>query len=317
MSAEPLVGAEPQGGAEPGGTQGALHELLLLAPESQVEPLSEALEALDALSVSVEDADADTDAERGLFGEPGLPAPKAGWARSRLTALFASAAAAHEAQQLLQAQDFFAGCEVCALRPVADTDWVRLTQTQFEPVPITPTFWIVPSWHEVPPAAQQVIRLDPGQAFGTGTHPTTRMCLRWLAQQPLAGRSVLDYGCGSGILAIAAAKFAAQRIEAVDIDPVAVQTAQRNALHNGVQLQTGLPDLACGTYDVVLANILATPLKLLAPLLCERVGPGGQLVLSGILQRQASELQAAYAPWLPLQISDAEDGWVLMTARAP
>ncbi len=294
-----------------------LFELLLLAPEAQVEELSEALEALEALSVSVTDADAQTPAEQALFGEPGLPAPKAGWQRSQVQALFASEAAALEAQQLLRVQDFFEGCEVCALRPVAETDWVRLTQTQFEPVPITPTFWIVPSWHEVPAAAQHVIRLDPGQAFGTGTHPTTRMCLRWIAQQPLAGLRVLDYGCGSGILAIAAAKFAAPIVDAVDIDPVAVQTAQFNAAHNQVQLQTGLPERAQGPYDVVLANILATPLKLMAPLLSGLVGRAGHLVLSGILERQASELQAAYAPWLRLQIADAEDGWVLLTARAP
>ncbi|MDO8275008.1 MAG: 50S ribosomal protein L11 methyltransferase, partial [Serpentinimonas sp.] len=155
-----------------------MFELILLAPVHEVETLSDALDALDALSVSVEDADAHTPAEQALFGEPGLPAPKAGWQRSQVQALFASEAAALEAQQLLRVQDFFEGCEVCALRPVAETDWVRLTQTQFEPVPITPTFWIVPSWHAVPAAAQHVIRLDPGQAFGTGTHPTTRMCLR-------------------------------------------------------------------------------------------------------------------------------------------
>jgi len=294
----------------------SLFELQLLAPEGQVEELSDALQALDALSVSVQDADADTAAEQGLFGEPGLPASRVGWARSHMTALFATEAAACEAQQLLQVQDFFEGCEVCARRPVADTDWVRLTQEQFAPVPITPTFWIVPSWHEVPAAAQHTIRLDPGQAFGTGTHPTTRMCLRWIAQHPLAGRRVLDYGCGSGILAIAAAKFGAAAIDAVDIDPLALQTAQRNAQQNEVLLQTGLPELAQGHYDLVLANILATPLKLLAPLLCQHIHSGGELVLAGILERQAAELQLAYAPWLPLQISDAEEGWILMTTRA-
>ena len=294
-----------------------LFELLLLAPEAQVEELSEALEALDALSVSVTDADAQTPAEQALFGEPGLPAPKAGWQRSQVQALFGSEAAAREAVELLRHQAFFAGCEVLGIQALADADWVRQTQEQFAPVPITPTFWIVPSWHEVPAAAQHTIRLDPGQAFGTGTHPSTRMCLRWIARQPLAGRRVLDYGCGSGILAIAAAKFGAAAIDAIDIDPVAVQTAQRNAQHNLVRLHTGLPDLAQGRYELVLANILATPLKLLAPLLCQHLHSGADLVLAGILERQADEVRAAYAPWLDLQVLDAEDGWILMSASAP
>jgi ribosomal protein L11 methyltransferase len=198
---------------------------------------------------------------------------------------------------------------------VPDQDWVRLTQSQFEPVQITPSFWIVPSWHEPPAQAQQVIRLDPGLAFGTGTHPTTRMCLRWIAAQPPKGQRVLDYGCGSGILAIGAAKFGAASVDAVDIDEAAVRATEANAEANGVQLATGLPDRASGRYQTVLANILATPLKVLAPLLCAHVAPGGALVLAGILARQAEELQAAYAPYCALQVSDTEDGWILMTAR--
>ncbi|HMA08893.1 MAG TPA: 50S ribosomal protein L11 methyltransferase, partial [Ramlibacter sp.] len=161
----------------------------------------------------------------------------------------------------------------------------------------------------------QVIRLDPGLAFGTGTHPTTRMCLRWIAQHPPRGQRVLDYGCGSGILAIAAARFGATAVDAVDIDPAAVQSAQANAQANGVQLETGLPDLAHGNYQLVLANILATPLKVLAPLLCAHVAAGGWLVLAGILERQADELKAAYAPCARLEVADREDGWILMTAR--
>ncbi|MDD2535928.1 MAG: 50S ribosomal protein L11 methyltransferase, partial [Macromonas bipunctata] len=179
---------------------------------------------------------------------------------------------------------------------------------------IPSTFWIVPSWHEPPAAAQQIIRLDPGPAFGTGTHPTTRMCLRWIAQRDLSGQRVLDYGCGSGILAIGAAKFGASEIVAVDIDPAAVESTHINAANNHVTLQAGLPDLAQGSFNVVLANILATPLKVLAPLLCSHVAAGGQLVLAGILERQAEELQEAYAPYLALNVADCEDGWILMTA---
>ncbi len=292
-----------------------MHELVLHCPEALVETVSEALsDELEALSVSVEDADAGTDAEQALFGEPGMPAPKAGWQHSTITALFDTEAAATEAATLLLAQDWATGLKVAALREVAEQDWVRLTQSQFEPVEITPEFWIVPSWHKTPAAAQRVIRLDPGLAFGTGTHPTTRMCLRWIARHARPWPRVLDYGCGSGILAIGAALHGAGAIDAVDIDDAAVQATVANAAANGVTLSAGRPDAAQGTYPLVLANILATPLKLLAPLLAGHVAAGGNLVLAGILERQADELKAAYAPWLSLEVSDQEDGWILMTA---
>lgn len=294
-----------------------MFELRLLCPEDCVESVSDALDALDVLSVSVEDADARTPAEQALFGEPGLPPPKEGWQRSLVTALFPGEDEAAEAARLLEAQDFFAGCRVLGVQAVPDEDWVRLTQSQFEPVEITPTFWIVPTWHEPPAAAREVIRLDPGLAFGTGTHPTTRMCLRWIARHPPAGARVLDYGCGSGILAIGAAKFGAAVIDAVDIDEAAVQATLQNAQANGVALDAGLPDRASGTYPLVLANILATPLKVLAPLLCGHVAPAGHLVLAGILSRQAGELREAYAPWLHLDVADEEDGWILMTGQRP
>lgn len=293
-----------------------MFELRLLAAEDRVEDVSDALDALDALSVSVEDADAQTDAEQALFGEPGMPPPKDGWQRSRVIALFADEAAAREAADVLVLQDFFAGCQILGVGHVPEQDWVRLTQSQFAPVEITPEFWIVPTWHEPPAQARRVIRLDPGLAFGTGTHPTTRMCLRWIATRAegLSGR-VLDYGCGSGILAIGAAKFGATDLDAVDIDPAAVEATRLNAEANGVALAAGLPDAARGAYDIVLANILATPLKVLAPLLCAHVKPGGALVLAGILERQADELKQAYAPHAALEVSDSEEGWILMTAR--
>ena len=295
-----------------------MFELVLRAPEALVEPVSDRLmDELDALSVSVEDADADTAAERALFGEPGMPAPAAGWERSTLKALFDDEAGAERAATLLLAQDGAAGLHVQSMAAVAEQDWVRLTQSQFAPVEITPEFWVVPSWHEAPAQARLVMRLDPGLAFGTGTHPTTRMCLRWLAHRPATaplGR-VLDYGCGSGILAIGAALMGAQHIDAVDIDPAAVKATRDNAAHNGVALSPGLPVLAQGHYDVVLANILATPLKLLAPLLTSHLAPGGGRVLAGILARQADEVSAAYASGLTLRVADQEDGWVLMCAQ--
>jgi ribosomal protein L11 methyltransferase len=292
-----------------------MYELSLLCPEDRVDMLSDALDALDALSVSVEDADAQTPAEQALFGEPGMPPPKDGWQRSRMVALFAQKAAAREAAVLLEAQDFFADCELLGIQTVEDQDWVRLTQSQFAPVEVTPDFWIVPTWHEPPEQARQIIRLDPGLAFGTGTHPTTRMCLRWIAQHDVQGQRVLDYGCGSGILAIGAAKYGATDIDAVDIDEAAVTSTELNAQANAVQLQAGLPDKAQGQYQTVLANILATPLKVLAPLLCSYVAPGGHLVLAGILERQAEELKAAYAPWVALEVTDNQEGWILMTAK--
>ena len=299
-----------------------MFELSLMCPENRVETLSDALEALDALSVSIEDADAQTDAEQALFGEPGMPPPKKGWQRSRVTALYASEALANDTLLLLQEQDFFTDCQVLGLKDVPEQDWVRLTQSQFAPVEITPEFWIVPSWHEPPKQARVMIRLDPGLAFGTGTHATTRMCLRWIAQRGRPNESlvgselgrVLDYGCGSGILAIGAAKHGASEIDAVDIDEAAIESTILNAQANQVSLNAGLPTLAAGVYQTVLANILATPLRLLAPLLWSRLAPGGTLVLAGILERQADELKTAYAPYCELKVCDQEDGWILMTA---
>jgi ribosomal protein L11 methyltransferase len=294
-----------------------MFELVLRVPEDGVELVSDALESLDALSVSVEDADAQTPEEQAMFGEPGMPAPKAGWVRSTVVALFATQALADEAAHLLALQDFFDGSEVVGIKPVPEQDWVRLTQSQFDPVEITPSFWIVPTWHEPPATAARFLRLDPGLAFGTGTHPTTRMCLRWIASHPLDGQRVLDYGCGSGILAMAAKLHGAGDTDAVDIDPAAVSSTTINAAANHVTLNAGLPDLARGTYQTVLANILATPLKVLAPLLCGHLAPGASLVLAGILSRQAEELTAAYAPHVVLSVADEQEGWVLMTATAP
>ena len=293
--------------------EACLYELRLVCSQSQVESLSDGLQALDALSVSVEDADAHTAAEQALFGEPGMPAPRDGWERSVVLALFNSESQAYEAGQILQAQAFFEGCTLQGVSAIADQDWVRLTQAQFAPVEITPSFWIVPSWHQLPPAAVHSIVLDPGLAFGTGTHPTTRMCLSWIARNPLPD-TVLDYGCGSGILAIAAAKFGARQVCAVDIDPAAVQATLDNSKNNSVALSAGLPDAATGRYALVVANILSSPLKVLAPLLCSLTQSGGRLLLSGILERQAEELQAAYAHYCQLQVLDSQDGWILMSA---
>lgn len=299
----------------------ALSELVLLVPEDLAEPLADQLaDGFGALAVSLEDADAGTDAEQPVYGEPGMPVPAAAWRRSRLRALFDDERAATAAAACALAGDAGSGVQVESIAPLDDQDWVRKTQQQFDPVEITPTFWIVPSWHEPPPQARIVIRLDPGLAFGTGSHPTTRMCLRWMATTftaaGIAGAParVLDYGCGSGILAIAAALHGARSVDAVDIDPAAVAATSANARSHAVTLRSGDPGLAIGRYDVVLANILATPLKLLAPLLSAHVAQGGRLVLAGLLEAQVDELHGAYSPWADLQVADREDGWVLLVA---
>ncbi|HET7527919.1 MAG TPA: 50S ribosomal protein L11 methyltransferase [Burkholderiaceae bacterium] len=295
-------------------------ELVLLVAEPAVEALSDdLLERCGALSAAIEDADTDGAGEQPLFGEPDVPAARSGWPLSRVVALFEDESSAQAAAVHTLARHGDRSVRVEAMREVAERDWVRLTQSQFEPVPITTDFWIVPSWHQVPAAATRAIRLDPGLAFGTGTHPTTRMCLRWIARQASAlGPSwprVLDYGCGSGVLAIAAALHGARQVDAVDIDAAAVQVARANAQANDVVLHAGTPEQARGAYDLVLANILATPLRLLAPVLCAHVAPAGHLLLAGILARQADELMQAYAPWLALQVADEDDGWILMHAQ--
>ncbi len=294
-----------------------MFELSLLCPEAQVAIIGDAVMELGALSVSVEDADAGTEAERALFGEPNMPIEHSAWEHSRVVALFSEEVSAQQALSILSLQDFFEGSRVLGISVVPDQDWVRITQSQFEPVAITHDFYIVPTWCEPPAAAHQLIRLDPGLAFGTGTHPTTRMCLKWIAtkgsEHRLLGRT-LDYGCGSGILAIAAKKYGASWVDSVDIDPAAVTACIANAVANQVSMNTGLPDVASGHYDTVIANILASPLKVLAPLLCGHIAPDGHLILAGILERQTEELTQAYAPYVTLQVLDSMDGWVLMGA---
>ena len=293
-----------------------MHSLAVQVPATSVEATSDRLgDELGALAVTVDDADAGSADEQPVFDEPGVGATGV-WQRAVVTALFETEDAAVRAAAAVLATAAQTGASILAIAPVADDDWVRRSQSQFGPTAIADDFWIVPTWCEVPAEARRSIRLDPGQAFGTGTHPTTQMCLRWLVGHERAEsgcwRRVLDYGTGSGVLAIAAALFGAVEIDAVDLDPAAVEATRANAAANGVSLGVGLPDLAAGTYSLVLANILATPLKILAPLLCARLDDGATLLLSGILERQADELIAAYAPWLALRVADVQDGWIFL-----
>ena len=223
-----------------------------------------------------------------------------------------------DAQRLLReaaARAGLAAAPAFKMSEVGDDDWVRRSQAQFAPTEIGARLWIGPSWHE-PPLGRLAVRVDPGLAFGTGTHPTTRLVLGFLERQVKGGEHVLDYGCGSGILAIAAAKLGAARVDAVDVDPQAVETAAANARDNGVALRAVLPEaLPAVLYDIVVSNILAQPLIVLAPLLAARTAAHGHIALAGILESQAAEVIAAYRPWFELQCEDAQEGWALLAGK--
>jgi len=274
---------------------------------------SDALLEAGALAVDAADPSAGTPDETPLFGEPG-EAGVAPWSTSRLTALFTDDAAASAA--LAQAADALGrAAPACRRVHVEDQDWVRATQAQFGPIAIGDRLVIVPSWCEAPPGAVAIV-LDPGLAFGTGSHPTTRLCLEWLQACVERGSTVLDYGCGSGILAIAAMKLGAHEVVGTDVDPQAIRASRDNARANEVAATFVLADaLALRAFDVVVANILANPLILLAPALATRVRPGGRLALSGILESQAGDVIAAYATWFTLRAWRAEEGWVLLAGE--
>lgn len=293
-----------------------LREFEILVGEEVAESVADALLAAGALSVAVEDVDAGGEGEQPLYGEPGLGPTRAAWPHNRLVVLIDEATDPHGLVASVFPGPQEPPAAVLAVREVADQDWVRITQEQFSPTRIGARLWIVPSWHEPPDPQALLIRLDPGVAFGTGTHPTTRLVLQWLEANPPAGRRVLDYGCGSGILAIAAAKLGAARVIGTDIDAQAVHAARANAAANGTPGDYTAPDaLPDGAFDLVLANILTNPLKLLAPLLLGRVAPGGSLVLSGVLQRQAGDVIGAYAqvdPGVALTVWRSDEGWVCL-----
>ncbi|KVF24855.1 ribosomal protein L11 methyltransferase [Burkholderia vietnamiensis] len=288
-------------------------ELVVELAREHAEALSDALLDLGALSVSVEDADADTPDEQPLFGEPGLVPERTAWQHSRVVALLLPdlepavllAAAANEIG--------IADTPKFDVREVEEQDWVRLTQSQFEPIPIGERIWVVPSWHDAPDPDALILELDPGLAFGTGSHPTTRLCMEWLEQTVKPGQSVLDYGCGSGILAILARKCGADPVIGIDIDPQAVESARQNSERNHADVTYGLPD-ACpdGEFDIVVANILSNPLKLMASMLASKVKPGGRIALSGVLARQADEVAAVYARYVDISVWREHEGWVCL-----
>jgi ribosomal protein L11 methyltransferase len=289
----------------------ALVALRFDADGTLAERWADVLLEAGALSVDLTDPAADTPKEDSLYDLPAGTAPLL-WRRSRLTVLFPAGADVDEV--VASAADVVhEPLPVYSIRMVADADWVREAQAQFQPIQVADQLWIVPSWVQpVDPAAIN-IRLDPGLAFGTGSHPTTRLCLRWLAEHLRRGASVLDYGCGSGVLAIAAAKLGAGTVSGVDVDAAAIAASRANAEANGVIATFGLPgELASTPADVVVANILANPLELLAPLLAQRVAEGGSIVLSGILEPQANAVAAAYAQWFNMDLWAREHDWVVL-----
>ena len=284
-----------------------------------VETLSDLLLESGALSVDVSDAAAGTPTERPLFAEPGS-APAINWAVNRVVALFNENVAIADVVPAVLRAAMLPMTTPYGIDRINDQDWVRLTQAQFTPQKISSRLWVVPTWHEVVDPAAINIRLDPGLAFGTGTHPTTRLCLRWLDAHLQGGESVIDYGCGSGILAIAAMKLGASRAAGVDIDEQALLAARRNALQNQAEVTfyAAEDDLSANVISpaqVVVANILANPLSVLAPLLARLTMPGGQVVLSGILAPQADEVREAYAPWFEMHTTDPDEEWVVLAGR--
>lgn len=300
-------------------------EIVIEVARQHTEALSDALMEAGALSVSVEDADVGTDVEQPLFGEPGMEPEQAAWEHSRVVAL-AQVEDDHDA--IVQAALSACGLHDSShpvpysLRPLAEQDWVRLTQSQFDPIHIGKRIWVVPSWHVAPDPDALVLELDPGLAFGTGSHPTTRLCMEWLEQHAAQSHSVLDYGCGSGILAMVAKKMGAAEVTGVDIDPQAIESARYNAERNQCDIRYCLPEQFAEapqkqSFDIVVANILSSPLKLMAPMLAGRVKSGGALVLSGILSRQAKEVIVAYAPFIDMKVWAEKDGWVALAGRIP
>jgi ribosomal protein L11 methyltransferase len=290
--------------------------LIVESDAANAEALSEAFLSLGALSVDLLDADADTPDEQAIFGEPGEPPPGV-WQHNRVSALFNDD---QDVRAILSRATAILGLKTLPkfrIETLADNDWVRLTQSQFEPIQISPRLWIVPTWHNPSDIDAINIVLDPGLAFGTGSHPTTRLCLRWLDNNLRGQERVLDYGCGSGILAIAAMKLGALNAVGIDVDAQAVIASRENALVNQTtHAKFFLPDDAPPeTYDLVIANILTNPLRLLAPLLASAVRQGGTIVLSGILEEQADDVMAIYQQWFNLNPPIFEDGWSCLSGQ--
>jgi ribosomal protein L11 methyltransferase len=300
-------------------------EVVIEVVRDEAETWADACLEAGALSVQAEDADADSPDEQPLFGEPVMPeqvtvaggaAPGFGWERTRLAVLLDGAADPQALVTSVATTLRRTAPAIEAITVVQDQDWVRATQAQFDPIAVGKRLLVVPSWHlkQAPQIGRVALVIDPGLAFGTGSHPTTRMCLEWLDQADLAGKRVIDYGCGSGILAIAAARLDAAEVIGIDIDPQALASAHDNARINRVRITVqSSSDAMPAPADVVVANILSNPLKLLAPMLASLVAPGGVIVLSGVLERQIDEVARFYESSVPVAPWRTREGWVCLT----
>ena len=287
------------------------------ATEQNADLISDALMNIGALSASIEDANADTAAEQAIFGEPSsqdIQYPPPGiWQQNIVTAMFDESIDLDAVVQILRQETGIASFQF-KTEIIAEQDWVRATQAQFDPIKITDKLWIVPTWHVAPNSDAVNIVLDPGLAFGTGSHPTTSLCLEWLTEQTLNSRSVLDYGCGSGILAIAAKKLDAAQVVGVDIDAQAIIASGYNAQQNQVNIEFyDANDFSHQQFDLVVANILSSALMVLAPALAKYCKNSGKLALSGILEAQVESLITRYSEWFNMDYPKQKDAWILLT----
>lgn len=286
--------------------------LKIEAQDNTADLISDTLMAQGALSAIIEDANADTLDEQPIFGEPGDPPPGI-WQQNLVSALFDEGVDVANIMANLQKKTKLSQLQYTT-EIIQEQDWVRATQSQFDPIKITDNLWIVPTWHSAPNADAINIVLDPGLAFGTGSHPTTHLCLAWLAQTVSTQNTVLDYGCGSGILAIAAKKLGAANVVGTDIDAQAIQSSLYNAEQNDVVAEFyHASKYQTQTFDIVVANILSSALSVLAPALAKSCKVGGKIALSGILKEQASDVSAIYAQWFDMQAPQTMDAWVLLT----
>jgi len=295
--------------------------LIIKTDDVFAEPLSDALLEQGALSIEIHDAAAGTAEEQPIYGEPGEPVDQL-WQKTVISALFEQDA---DVAAIIRVAAKMAGLpEMPGYRveTVEEQDWVRLTQSQFDPIQISQRLWIVPTWHQPPDTSAINLILDPGMAFGTGSHPTTKLCLAWLGKHLQPGETLLDYGCGSGILSIAALKLGASRVTGIDIDPQAIKASQANAVLNACDSEQCFfstdikSDKSVNSFDqadIVVANILSNPLIMLAPILANATRQGGQVVLSGILQEQIWEVTAIYQQWFDMKKTGEQEGWVLLT----